>query len=119
VLVGPLLHARKLRELPALMFDPEFESRISASWLGSEGGAPDAQLAMHIRDRVERYVTSVPGGQAYVVCTSPVRRNICELLEKFGLRVEVFGFGELPSDVAVRPACIVTDPRAALAAAAG
>ena len=34
------------------------------------------------------------------------------------LRVEVFGFGELPSDISVRPAVIVTDPRVALASAA-
>jgi flagellar biosynthesis protein FlhA len=117
VLVPPLLHSRKLRELPALMFDPEFESHICAAWLGSDGAAADPHLALHVRERVERYVKSVTGGHAYVVCTSPFRRQLSDLLEKFGLRVEVFGFGELPSDVGVRPAVIVTDPRVALAPA--
>jgi flagellar biosynthesis protein FlhA len=116
VLVPPLLHSRKLRELPALMFDPEFESRVAAAWQGSDGPAPDPQLALHIRERVERYAKSV-SGHAYVVCTSPFRRNLSDLLEKFGLRVEVFGFGELPSDVSVKPAAVVADPRAAFAAA--
>jgi flagellar biosynthesis protein FlhA len=117
VLVPPLLHSRKLRELPALMFDPEFEAQVASGWHGSDG-APDPQLAMHIRDRVERYAKALPGGHAYVVCTSPFRRHLSDLLEKFGLRVEVYGFGELPNDISVRPACVVTDPRSVLAAAA-
>ena len=98
------------------MFDPEFEARVAGSWSGSEGTALDPHLALHIRDRVERYVESLPGGEAYVVCTSPFRRHLSDLLEKFGLHVEVFGFGELPSDVSVRPAVVVTDPRALAAA---
>jgi len=116
VLVPPLLHSRKLRELPALMFDPEFEAHVSAAWAGSDGLAPDPQLALHIRERVERYTKSIPG-HAYLVCTSPFRRHLSDLLEKFGLRIEVFGFGELPSDVSVRPAAIISDPRALVAAA--
>jgi len=115
VLVPPLLHSRKLRELPALMFDPEFEAHVAAAWAGSDGLAPDPQLALHIRERVERYTKSIPG-HAYVVCTSPFRRHLSDLLEKFGLRIEVFGFGELPSDVSVRPAAIISDPRALVAA---
>jgi len=118
VLVPPLLHARKLRELPALMFDPEFETHVAAMWASAEGGGPDPQLALHIRDRVERYTKTV-AGHAYVVCTSPFRRPLSDLLEKFGLRVEVFGFGELPNDVSVRPAAIVADPRTPLVAAGG
>lgn len=114
VLVPPLLHARKLRELPALMFDPEFEAQVAAAWTGADG-APDPQLALHIRDRVERYVKAYPTN-AYVVCTSPFRRHLSDLLERFALRVDVFGFGELPSDVSVRPAAIVADPRRAFAA---
>jgi flagellar biosynthesis protein FlhA len=113
VLVPPLLHARKLRELPALMFDPEFEARICASWTG-EGGVPDPQIALHIRERVSAYAKSLPGGQGFVVCTSPLRRHLSDLLEKFGLRSEVFGFGELPPDVNIRPAAIVSDPLPAL-----
>ncbi|MBD5655897.1 MAG: FHIPEP family type III secretion protein, partial [Candidatus Eremiobacteraeota bacterium] len=117
ILVPPLLYARKLRELPALMFDPEFESRIASDWLGSDGAAPDPRIALHIRERVERYAKSLPGGQAYVVCTSPFRRHLSDLLEKFGVRAEVFGFGELPRDVSVRPAEIVTEPHPTLAVA--
>jgi flagellar biosynthesis protein FlhA len=114
VLVPPLLHARKLHELPALMFDPEFEARVSAAWTG-EGGVPDPQVALHIRERVSAYAKTLPGRQAFVVCTSPLRRHLSDLLEKFGLHTEVFGFGELPPDVNIRPAAIVSDPRAALA----
>ena len=117
VLVPPLLHGRKLRELPALMFDPDFESRIATTWLGGDGAAPDPRIALHIRERVETYAKTLPGGHAYVICTSPLRRHLSDLLEKFGLHVEVFGFGELPNDISVRPNVIVTDPRATLAAA--
>ncbi len=114
VLVPPLLHARKLHELPALMFDPEFEARVSAAWTG-DGGVPDPQLALYIRERVSAYAKTLPGGQTFVVCTSPLRRHLSDLLEKFGMRAEVFGFGELPPDVKLRPTAIVSDPRGALA----
>ncbi len=114
VLVPPLLHARKLHELPALMFDPEFEARVSAAWTG-DGGVPDPQLALYIRERVSAYAKTLPGGQTFVVCTSPLRRHLSDLLEKFGMRAEVFGFGELPPDVNLRPTAIVSDPRGALA----
>jgi flagellar biosynthesis protein FlhA len=114
VLVPPLLHARKLRELPALMFDPEFEARVAAAWTG-DAGVPEPQLALYIRERVSAYAKTLPGGQTFVVCTSPLRRHLSDLLEKFGLRAEVFGFGELPPDVNLRPTAIVTDPRGALA----
>jgi flagellar biosynthesis protein FlhA len=117
VLVAPLLHGRKLRELPALMFDPEFEAQLSAAWLGGDGAAADPHVALHVRERVERYVKSVRKGHVYVVCTSPFRRHLSDLLERFGLRVDVFGFGELPSDISVRPAAIISDPRTALAPA--
>ncbi|MGD0472436.1 MAG: flagellar biosynthesis protein FlhA [Candidatus Velthaea sp.] len=114
VLVPPLLHARKLRELPALMFDPEFEARVAAAWTG-DAGVPEPQLALYIRERVSAYAKTLPGGQTFVVCTSPLRRHLSDLLEKFGLRAEVFGFGELPPDVNLRPTAIVSDPRGALA----
>ncbi len=117
VLVPPLLHSRKLRELPALMLDPEFEGHVSAAWSGGDGAAADPHLALHVRERVAHYVKSVPAGHAYIVCTSTFRRHLADLLERFGLRVEVFAFGELPNDVSVRPAAIVSDPRAALPAA--
>jgi flagellar biosynthesis protein FlhA len=117
VLVPPLLHARKLRELPALMFDPEFEAQLNAAWLGADGVAADPHLALHVRERVERYVKSVPSGHAYVVCTSTFRQHLCDLLERFGVRVDVFGFAELPGDISVRPAAIIADPRPALSAA--
>ena len=114
VLVPPLLHQRKLRELPALMFDPQFEARVATSWTG-DGGVPDPGIALHIRERVDSYAKSLPGGHAFVVCTSPFRRHLSDLLEKFGSRAEVFGFGELPPDVNIRPASIVGDPQPALA----
>jgi flagellar biosynthesis protein FlhA len=114
VLVPPLLHARKLRELPALMFDPEFEARVAAAWTG-DAGVPEPQLALYIRERVSAYAKTLPGGQTFVVCTSPLRRHLSDLLEKFGMRAEVFGFGELPPDVNLRPTAIVSDPRGALA----
>jgi flagellar biosynthesis protein FlhA len=117
VLVPPLLYARKSPELPALMIDPEFESQLCATWLSGDGLAADPLLALHVRERVERYVDSVAKGQAFVVCTSPFRRHLSDLLDRFGLRVEVYAFGEVPGDISVRPAVIVTDPRSTLAAA--
>jgi hypothetical protein len=101
------------------MFDPEFDSQLCAAWLGTEGAAVDPHIALHVRERVDRYVKSVPNGQGCVVCTSAFRRQLGDLLERFGLRVDGFGFGELPGYISVRPALIVTDPRGALAPAVG
>ncbi len=110
-LVPPLLRQRGIRTMPVIMFDPEFEYRLSAQWLGqSGGGAPDPRVVVHVRERIEAYVRSVPPGRAAIVCTAPFRRTLADLVERFALTVQVFAFGELPPEVDVRPVAIVEDP---------
>ncbi len=119
VLVGPLLRRRNVQQLTVLMFDPDFEKRLTLEWSGLDGFDP--KLATYVRDRVERYIGSVPPGRAMVLCTSSFRRTLSELLARFNVSVDVFAFSELPADMHVKPAEVVGPPSApaALAAAAG
>jgi flagellar biosynthesis protein FlhA len=110
VLIPPMLRRRNIREMSVLMFDPEFEKRVSASWIGSDGLAPEPQLALYIRERVEQYVRSVPPGRATILCTTSFRRVLSDLLERFNIAIDVFAFGELPVDIEVRPVAIVAPP---------
>ncbi|MGH7708655.1 MAG: FHIPEP family type III secretion protein [Vulcanimicrobiaceae bacterium] len=118
VLVAPMLRRRNLTELYVLMFDPEFERRISAEWHG--GDAPDPQLALYVRERIEAYARSMPAGRATVVCTSLFRRTLSELLARFNLTIDVFAFSELPGEINVKPLAIVgpPEPQAVAAGAA-
>ena len=117
LLVAPLLRRRNLQELSVLMFDPEFERRLSLEWNGAEGFDP--KLALYVRERVERYMGSAPPGRAMLLCTSSFRRTLSELLARFSVSVDVFAFSELPGDLKVKPAEIVGPPEAAAAALAG
>jgi flagellar biosynthesis protein FlhA len=110
VLVAPMLRRRNIKELGVLMFEPAFEKRIAAEWNGGE--SPDPALALHVRERVETYVASVPPGRATVLCTSAFRRTLGELLHRFNITVDVFAFSELPGEINVRPSVVVGAPSA-------
>jgi flagellar biosynthesis protein FlhA len=110
VLIPPMLRRRNIREMSVLMFDPEFEKRVTATWMSQEGMVPEPQLALYIRERVEQYMRTVPPGRATILCTSAFRRVLSDLLERFNIAIDVFAFGELPADVDVRPVAIVAPP---------
>jgi flagellar biosynthesis protein FlhA len=114
VLVGPLLRRRNVSELNVLMFDPEFERRVSAAWNVDADAIPDPRLAVHIRERVEAYRHTVPHAKATIICTSGFRRTLRELLERFSIFIDVFAFGEIPPDIQVRPVSVVSAPGAQL-----
>ena len=108
ILVPPMLRRRNLGELQVIMFDPEFEKRMSAEW--NHGDAPDPQLALYVRERIESYARTMPAGRATVLCTSLFRRTLSEMLSRFNLTAEVFAFSELPGELNVKPLTIVGAP---------
>ena len=115
VLVAPMLRRRNLKELGVLMFEPDFEKRLSAEWNGIDGFDP--ALALHVRERIEAYARTVPPGRATILCTTAFRRTLSDLLARFNISIDVFAFSELPSEITVKPATIVGPPEAPLALA--
>ncbi len=115
VLIAPMLRRRNLRELTVLMFEPEFERRLTTEWNGVEGFDP--ALALHVREKIEAYVKTQPPGRATVLTTTAFRRTLSDLLSRFTINTDVFAFSELPGEINVKPAVVVGPPRAAEAAA--
>jgi flagellar biosynthesis protein FlhA len=109
VIVPTLLRRREVGALEPAIFDAEFERRLIASWngLGVEMTAPSTALAL--RDRIERYAARVPRERAAVLCTAALRPLLADFLLRSGIRVGVYAYGELPSDLEVAPAEIVAE----------
>jgi flagellar biosynthesis component FlhA len=53
------------------------------------------------------YASNVRGDRAAMVCSSQVRAGISEFLRRFGIRLDVYAYGELPPDMELKPAMIV------------
>ncbi len=102
-IVPALLRRRGVDRLEALVFEPAFEYRLSASWAagGADAGAPGTALA--VRDRIEAYAARTPRDRAAVVCTAALRPWLAEFLLRAGIRVGVLAYGELPSDLPLEP----------------
>jgi len=109
VVVPTLLRRREVGALEPAIFDAEFERRLIASWngLGVDMAAPSTALAL--RDRIERYAARVPRERAAVLCTAALRPLLADFLLRSGIRVGVYAYGELPSDLEVAPAEIVAE----------
>jgi len=66
---------------------------------------------VRLRDRVSEYVRLVPRERAALVCGAALRAPLADLLGRFGLRLEVFAYTELPPELELRPA-MVLEPEA-------
>jgi flagellar biosynthesis protein FlhA len=106
-IVPAQLRRRQNLILEPAIFDPDFESRLAASWSGGAGAAPATTLA--VRDRIEEYVRRTPRDRAAVVCTAALRPLLSDFLQRSGIRVEVFSYGELPAELVLHPAEVMAD----------
>ena len=106
-IVPALFRRRDLPYLEPAIFEPEFERRLTASWIGggAEAGAP--AIALALRERLERYAARVPRDRAAILCTAALRPMLADFLLRSGLRVGVYAYGELPSELELRPADVV------------
>jgi flagellar biosynthesis protein FlhA len=111
------LRRRATPAIDALVVEPAFEREL-AGWLVDASLAPHPEGAMHVRAIVHAYALRVPRERAAVVCTAPLRPALADFLRRFGLRVDVFAYAEIPPDVEVRPAMLLERPHAALGASA-
>ncbi|HVS46449.1 MAG TPA: flagellar biosynthesis protein FlhA [Verrucomicrobiae bacterium] len=108
LLVPAMLKRRGLDGLEPLVLDPEFERDLTKTW-ATPGAAPDPADAIAVRDRVETYLDEEPVAPA-LVCTAAMRPLLAEFLSRSGLRIEVFGYHELPSELPLHPAGMVGRP---------
>ncbi|HTX59041.1 MAG TPA: FHIPEP family type III secretion protein, partial [Verrucomicrobiae bacterium] len=107
VVVPGVLRRRGVAQLDALVFDPEFERRLAAGWNGGGVEAGSPETAMLVRDCIDAYAAQTPRDRAAVVCTAALRPVLAEFLVRSGIRVGVFAYGELPSELAVVPTQVV------------
>ncbi|MBV8117943.1 MAG: hypothetical protein JOZ01_08175, partial [Candidatus Eremiobacteraeota bacterium] len=92
---------------PAIL-DADFERRLLASWSGTDPATPATAFA--VRERIERYATRTPRERAAVVCTAALRPLLADFLLRCGIRVGVFAYAELPSELRLVPAEIISEP---------
>jgi flagellar biosynthesis protein FlhA len=104
--VPALLRHRETRSLAPIAFDPEFERSLLDAWTGGARPA-SAAMAAAVRDRIASYAASIPRERAAVVCTAALRPLLADFLLRSGVRVSVFGYGELPPELVLEPAAVL------------
>ncbi len=103
-IVPDLLRWRN-RTLEPLLLDPGLERGLVEAWSGR--GALDPERTLHVRERIESYASRLPRERAAVICTGPLRPLLADLLLRSGLRLDVYAYGELPSELRLEPAEII------------
>jgi flagellar biosynthesis protein FlhA len=110
-IVPNLLQRRNLAYLEPLIVAPEFETELQG-WLAGGTLAPQPQTALHVRLAVDDYANRYRGERAALVCSSQLRPALSEFIRRFGVRVDVYAYGELPPGLELRPAMILNRPEA-------
>jgi flagellar biosynthesis protein FlhA len=105
--VPSILRRRTPMVLEPAIFDPEFERRLISGWSvqGADSSAPSIALAL--RDRIASYAAATPPDRAAVICTATLRPLLADFLLRSSVRVDVFAYGELPTELALNPAEII------------
>jgi flagellar biosynthesis protein FlhA len=101
-----------IRSIRPLIFAPQFESELARMWSAESGLAPDPATALHVRARIEAYLADPQAAPHAVVATGALRPLLAEFFEHTALRVDVFAYTEIPSDVQLEPAGIIDSPHA-------
>ena len=112
-IVPDLLRRRGVARLDAAILDPDFEAQLNALWGRGEAEPCDPAAVVLLRERIEAYTARTPRDRAAVVCTALTRPALAEFLLRFGIRVAVYAYGELPGEVALHPAEVLGDERPA------
>ncbi|MFY9719356.1 MAG: flagellar biosynthesis protein FlhA [Candidatus Cybelea sp.] len=106
-IVPDLLRRKGVVQLEPAIFDPEFERRLVAAWCGHGGDSLEPAAALALRGRIERYAARTPRDRAAVLCTAALRPLVAEFLQRSGVRLSVYAFGELPNEVAIFPSEVI------------
>jgi flagellar biosynthesis protein FlhA len=110
VLVPQQLRRDGVRRLRPLILAPAFENELAQLWSAQTGLAPDAQIALHVRDTVMRYAADASLAPHAIVVTAPLRALLAEFLERSCGAIAVFAYAEIPPEVAVEPIAVLEAP---------
>lgn len=111
-IVPGMLRRRYRNTLDALLLEPALERRF-----GDALTAPGdfcAQAAIAVREAVERHAA---GGseRSVLVCTAAVRPLLADLLSRSGARPSVYSYVEIPPELNIVPAGLISLPEGAAA----
>ncbi len=106
-IVPDLLRRKGIVQLEPAIFDPEFERRLVAAWCRHGADSLEPGTALALRARLEQYASRTPRDRAAIVCTAALRPVLAEFLQRSGMRVSVYAFGELPNEVTLVPAEVI------------
>jgi flagellar biosynthesis protein FlhA len=108
-IVPDLLRRRAVTRLEPIIFDPGFERNIATAWCSDGAEALDPAAALTLRERIEAYASVMPRDRAAVICTAALRPVLADFLLRSGIRVAVYAYGELPNELALEPAEVLTE----------
>jgi flagellar biosynthesis protein FlhA len=106
-IVPDLLARKGVTQLEPVIFDSEFERELIAAWCRHGPDSLQPATALALRERIERYAARTPRDRAAVVCTAMLRPVLAEFLQRSGVRVSVYAFGELPNGVTLAPSEVI------------
>ncbi len=109
VLVPAQLRRKELPALEPLLLDPQLERDLAESFTAAGGAGIDPRLALLIRDRVEEQAAINGPSPVSIVCTGPVRPLLADFLLRSGLRIEVYAYAEVPSEMRLVPAGVIKE----------
>jgi flagellar biosynthesis protein FlhA len=109
-IVPSLLRRRGLEQFEPAILEPDFERKLSASWGAGGIDAASPAIALALRERVDAYAARTPRERAAIICTATLRPLLADFLLRSGIRVEVFAYGELPSEISLRPVEVIGAP---------
>jgi flagellar biosynthesis protein FlhA len=95
-----------------LMLAPEFDAELARMWSNETGLAPDPQTALHVRERVERFLADATCAPHALVTSGALRPLLADFFERVGPSIAVYAFGEIPSSVRIDPVEILAMERA-------
>ena len=107
--IADLLRRRGTPSLEPIVFDAAFERELVAAWCPYGAAGPEPATAVALRAQIAAYASRTPRDRAAVVCTAALRPVLSDFLLRSGLRVNVFAFGELPSEIALSPAEVIEE----------
>jgi hypothetical protein len=74
-----------------------------------EAEALEPATALALRARIEGYAERTRRDRAAVVCTSALRPVLAEFLQRSGIRVSVYAYGELPNEIALATSEVIAE----------
>jgi flagellar biosynthesis protein FlhA len=107
-IVPDLLRRRAVAALDPAIFEPEFEQSLIAAWCRYGAESAEPATALGVRAKIERYAARTARERAAVVCTSALRPVLADFLLRSGIRVAVYAYGELPNEMLLVPAEVIT-----------